>query len=353
MPTAQPAHLTPGAASRMHAHRPVMLAESLAGLAVHADGLYVDSTFGRGGHSRAILEALGGRGALHALDRDPEAGRHAWREFAATPNFHFHAANFGDLEAVAREAGIAGRIDGLLLDLGVSSPQLDDAARGFSFSHDGPLDMRMDPAQGESAAQWLARAEEAEIADVLWRFGEERNSRRIARRIVEARVAAPLTTTAQLAALIAAVPGPRPRDIHPATRSFQAIRIHINGELEALERALAAAPDLLAPGGRLAVISFHSLEDRLVKRFLREAAGGVTGDSRNKYARFSKADAVAESADLQARLTTADTGRGVRAAGLVSVGRYFPSDEEAATNPRARSAVLRVAEKRAPVEGTA
>jgi 16S rRNA (cytosine1402-N4)-methyltransferase len=309
----------------MPSHRPVMLAESLAGLAVRAGGIYVDGTFGRGGHSAAILEALSGSGVLHALDRDPDAGSHAWREFAKAANFSFHATNFGDLERVAHDIGIVGRIDGLLLDLGVSSPQLDTAARGFSFSHDGPLDMRMDPRSGESAADWLAQAKEADIANVLWRYGDERNGRRIARRIVETRNAAPLKTTGQLAALIAAVPGPRPKDIHPATRSFQAIRIHINGELDALERALAAAPAVLAPGGRLAVISFHSLEDRIVKRFIRHAANPPRpAFDPTPYA---------------------DPRLGGVAPVLKSIGRYFPTAAEADENPRARSAVLRVAEK--------
>lgn len=302
-----------------------MLAESLAGLAVRAGGIYVDGTFGRGGHSGAILDALADRGELHALDRDPEAAAHAWREFARAANFRFHAANFADLAGVAAEAGIAGRIDGLLLDLGVSSPQLDDAERGFSFSHDGPLDMRMDPRSGESAAAWLARAKDQEIADVLWRFGEERNSRRIAQRIVETRAATPLTTTAQLAALIAAVPGPKPKDIHPATRSFQAIRIHINGELAALETALAAVPALLAPGGRLAVISFHSLEDRIVKRFIRDAANPPRPA-------FDP-------------LPYADPRLGGAVPLLKSIGRYFPAARETDENPRSRSAVLRVAER--------
>lgn len=297
----------------MNAHRPVMLDEAIAGLALragdaHAQPVYVDCTFGRGGHSRAILDRLADGGVLHALDQDPEAVADARARFAADANFHIHHRNFGELAALARELDIAGRIDGILMDLGVSSPQLDTATRGFSFSKDGPLDMRMNTATGESAAQWLARAPEAEIADVLWRYGEERNSRRIARRIVETRGQTPITTTAQLAALIASVPGPRSRTIHPATRSFQAIRIHINRELEVLESALAGAIDVLAPGGRLVVISFHSLEDRIVKHRLRDAA-------------------------------RSDPPR------LKLHGKQFPSDAECAANPRARSAVLRIAER--------
>lgn len=307
----------------MFSHRPVLLDEALAGLALHPDGCYVDGTFGRGGHSGAILDRLGANGALHALDRDPQAGQHASAMFAGRPNFHFHAANFADLARIADQAGIAGRINGILLDLGVSSPQFDDAERGFSFQHDGPLDMRMDPTAGESAAAFIARASADEIADVLWRLGEERNSRRIAARLVEARAETPIATTAQLASLIASVPGPRSFKIHPATRAFQALRIHVNGELSALETVLAAAPALLAPGGRLAVISFHSLEDRIVKRFIRDAEGTerdpLTGQKLNP--------------DNAPRLRRID--------------RRFPSATEIEANPRARSAVLRVAERSA------
>jgi len=308
---AAPAGTAKGPDPVMNLHRPVMLNEALTGLDVRAGGIYLDCTFGRGGHSAAILEALGGSGALHALDQDPEAIAHAREHFAAHANFHIHHANFSQLRAVAEASGIAGRIDGILMDLGVSSPQFDDARRGFSFSKDGPLDMRMNPQAGESAAQWLARATDTDIADVLYQYGEERNSRRIARRIVEARAVEPLATTAQLAALIAAVPGPRSRHIHPATRSFQAIRIYINRELDVLPLALEQAVDVLAPGGRLAVISFHSLEDRIVKRYMRDA---------------------------QADPTTGQTK-------LRKVGRYFPTDAESGENPRARSAVLRVVEK--------
>jgi 16S rRNA (cytosine1402-N4)-methyltransferase len=267
-------------------HRPVLLSEALAGLRIRPDGIYIDGTYGRGGHSGAILDMLGPTGFLHAMDQDPEACAHAWKQHGTRSNFRIHHRNFSELGALAAEAGIAGRVDGVLLDLGVSSPQLDEAARGFSFSHDGPLDMRMNPRAGISAADWLARAGEVEIADVLWRFGEERNSRRIARRIVEA----------------------LSRNIHPATRSFQAIRIHINRELEALESALAQAVEVLAPAGRVAVISFHSLEDRIVKRYLRAQAQG-------------------------------DAPR------LKVERKLFPGAEECAGNPRARSAILRVAER--------
>jgi 16S rRNA (cytosine1402-N4)-methyltransferase len=286
-----------------------MLEESLTGLCLRADRIYLDATFGRGGHSAAILEQLAGSGALHAFDQDPAAAAAAWELQRTHKNFRFHAANFSTLAEVCAGEGIAGRLMGVLFDLGVSSPQFDDPARGFSFTREGPLDMRMDPRSGESAAQWLARAGEKEIADVLWNYGEERNSRRIARTIVEMRAAKPIATTTQLADLILSTHrGPRQK-IHPATRSFQAIRIFINQELDRLASALEQAVGVLAPGGRIAVISFHSLEDRIAKRYLRDQSRG-------------------------------DTPR------LALAGKaQFPSDAELAVNPRARSAVLRVAEK--------
>lgn len=292
----------------MRIHQPVMLAEALAGLSLREGGIYLDGTFGRGGHSGAILDAIGANGFLHAMDQDPEACGHAFKTFGTRENFRIHHRNFSELATLASELNLTCRINGILLDLGVSSPQLDDAARGFSFGKDGPLDMRMNPQAGESAAQWLARARESDIADVLWKYGEERNSRRIARRIVEARIETPFTTTAQLAALIAAVPGPRSHHIHPATRSFQAIRIFINRELDVLETVLAQAIEVLAPGGRLVVISFHSLEDRIVKRYLR-----TQGQHEAPRIRVLK--------------------------------KLMPTIEESSRNPRARSAVLRIAEK--------
>lgn len=315
-----------GRPSPMLVHRPVMLDEALAGLAPRRDGIYVDATFGRGGHSSAILERLGGSGHLHALDRDPQACHAAWARFGTQSNFRIHRRNFAELAALGRELGLVGKIDGLLLDLGVSSPQFDDASRGFSFANDGPLDMRMDPDSGESVAQWLSRARDSEIADVLWTYGEERASRRIARRIVEARAQAPIETTAQLADLIQrAVGGPRQK-IHPATRSFQALRIFINGELDALRAALKASLDLLAPGGRLVVISFHSLEDRTVKRFLRTGSVESMPEAGLRHPGLPQAAAAPAPA-------------------FRVIGRYFPSDQECAVNPRARSAVLRVAER--------
>src|SRR5690242_13738188 len=293
----------------MQNHLPVMLDESITGLSVRADGIYLDGTFGRGGHSAAILARLSPAGALHAFDRDPAAAGAARDLAARHPNFHFHSAPFATLGAVCAAEGLVGGVAGVLLDLGVSSPQFDDPARGFSFTHDGPLDMRMDPRAGESAAGFLARAAEKEIADVLWTLGEERNSRAIARAIVAARKQQPLTRTAELAELVLSVHrGPRQK-IHPATRSFQALRIHVNQELEQLAQALAQAVSVLAPGGRLAVISFHSLEDRIVKRFMRDSARGD-------------------------------------APSLALVGKkQFASEAEVAANPRSRSAVLRIAAK--------
>lgn len=303
-----PARIALGIDATVNAHKPVMLAEALAGLALGADGFYLDCTFGRGGHSAAILDALGPQGRLLALDQDPQAIAHGRERFAEEPRLILRHCNFAELGSAVHDSCGARGVDGILMDLGVSSPQLDEAQRGFSFTREGPLDMRMNPQAGESAAAWLARAKEEEIADVLWQYGDERNSRRIARRIVESRTATPLLTTTQLAALIAAVPGPRSRTIHPATRSFQAIRIHINRELDVLRTALTQAIAALAPGGRLVVISFHSLEDRIVKHFLRDTA---------------RADQ----------------------APIKLLGKQFPGREEERENPRSRSAVLRIAEK--------
>lgn len=292
-------------------------------LAIRPDGFYVDGTFGRGGHSRAILEQLGPAGRLLALDRDPEAVAAALSLQQQDPRFRIVHSAYSALGELLAAEGVVGRVDGILLDIGVSSPQLEDPARGFAFRADGPLDMRMDPTSGVSAADWLNAASEEEIADIIFRYGEERASRRIARAIVTARTAEPMRTTGQLASVIAGVVRGEPGR-HPATRSFQGIRIHINRELDELEAALGAARAALAPGGRLCVISFHSLEDRMVKRFLRD------------HSRVDPAlrglPVVPDSALPDLELVTT---RAVRA-----------SDAEVARNPRARSAVLRVAEKR-------
>ena len=253
-------------AGRELQHIPVMRDSVLDGLAVRPDGRYLDGTFGRGGHARAILARLGAAGRLLLMDRDPEAIAHARREFGGDPRVAIRHANFCDMaEWDDARAGV----DGVLLDLGVSSPQLDDATRGFSFRTDAPLDMRMDTTAGLSAAQFLASAEEHEIADVLFRYGEERMSRRIARAIVARRAESPIRTTGELAELAEHALGRRERNKHPATRTFQALRLKVNDELGSLERALPAAVDVLNPGGRLAVIAFHSLEDRIVKQFIR------------------------------------------------------------------------------------
>jgi len=301
-------------------HAPVLLDEALAALAVRPDGFYVDATFGRGGHTSAILGRLGRQGKLLAIDRDPQAVVAAQALLGADPRASVVHAAFSRLAEVVGDAGRPA--DGILLDLGVSSPQLDDADRGFSFLRDGPLDMRMDPGSGESAADWLARAGEREIAAVISRLGEERFARRIAHAIVAARAEAPIATTGRLAALVSQAVPTREPGKHPATRSFQALRIHVNRELEELEKVLPQAVDCLAPGGRLVVISFHSLEDRMAKRFLRRAS------------QDDPAWAGLPLVPPQARARLRLVGRAV-----------FPGADEVARNPRARSAVLRAAER--------
>jgi 16S rRNA (cytosine1402-N4)-methyltransferase len=303
-------------------HTPVLPDEVLAGLAVRADGRYCDATFGRGGHTAAILGALGPAGRVIAIDRDPDAIRSGAVRFAGEPRLTLVRGSFGQLEERVRAAGLEGELQGVLMDLGVSSPQLDEAARGFSFMQDGPLDMRMDNEAGQSAAQWLARASERDIVAVLRTLGEERFSGRIARAIVAARAVEPITRTGQLAAIVAAAVPTREPGKHPATRTFQAIRIHVNGELDALEAALPQAVRLLAPGGRLCVISFHSLEDRIVKRFVRREEQG------------DPVYAGLPDIPPHARPRLRRIGRAIDA-----------SDAEVARNPRARSAVMRVAER--------
>lgn len=301
------------------AHQPVLLAEAIEALQVQPAGRYVDGTFGRGGHARAILERLGPAGRLLVMDKDPEAIRAAEQAFADEQRIIIRRGSFAMLAEQLRHLGWVGQVNGLLLDLGVSSPQLDTAARGFSFRADGPLDMRMDPEQGESAAEWLARASENEIVRVLKEYGEERFARRIARAILAER---PIRTTRRLAEIIAAAVPTREPGKDPATRSFQAIRIHINRELDDLRACLDQVPEALALGGRLAVISFHSLEDRIVKRFIRDQVRGT---------------AYPPGLPIQQdRL-----GATLRAIGKAR----RPTPAEAGSNPRARSAVLRVAER--------
>jgi 16S rRNA (cytosine1402-N4)-methyltransferase len=310
------------------AHVPVLLAEAIAALAVDPAGTYVDATFGRGGHTRALLAALGSSGRLLALDRDPDAATAA--AAIADPRFTFRRAWFSELPAVLGELGIE-RVEGILLDLGISSPQIDDPARGFSFRADGPLDMRMDPTRGESAAAFLARADARELTEVLRDYGEERLAQSIARAVVAARALGPILRTRQLAAIVAQAVGARTRrdwNQDPATRTFQALRIHVNRELAELSLTLPRAAAALEQRGRLAVISFHSLEDRIVKRFFASASQPWGGDAR--LARLAIPSAALPGAPL------ALVGRAVR-----------PSDAEVAANPRARSATLRVAERTA------
>ena len=306
---------------RALSHQPVLVAEVLAALQVRPDGCYLDATFGRGGHATALLATLGPGGRLLALDRDPAAACAAER-LEADARFKFVRSRFSQLESQAAAHGLAGKLDGVLFDLGVSSPQLDDPTRGFSFSHEGPLDMRMDPDHGIPAGDWLAHVTEAELSRVLAQWGEERFHRRVARAVIAARQQAPVITTGRLAALVAAAIPSREPGKHPATRTFQAIRIAVNDELGELRSALDQALRVLAPGGRLVVISFHSLEDRMVKHFMRDQARGQ---------------------DLPLDLPVPG---GPHGATLHRSGRALrPSLAEIAANPRARSAVLRVAER--------
>lgn len=305
-------------------HVPVLLEEAVAALAVVPDGIYIDATFGRGGHSRAILARLGTRGRLVALDRDPAAEDAA--RGIRDPRFAFRRAWFSELREVFAALGIE-RVHGVLLDLGISSPQIDDPGRGFSFRADGPLDMRMDPARGESAAAFLARADARELTEVIRDYGEERFAQSIARAIVAARALAPVERTRQLAAIVAQAVSTRPRrdwGQDPATRTFQALRIFVNRELTELALTLPRLPPLLEPGGRLAAISFHSLEDRIVKRFLAFASQPFGGNPR--LARLAIRTDALPGAPLER------IGRAIR-----------PSEREVAANPRARSATLRVA----------
>jgi 16S rRNA (cytosine1402-N4)-methyltransferase len=304
----------------LRSHQTVLLEEAIQALRVKADGTYVDGTFGRGGHSRAILAQLGGSGRLIALDRDPMAIAAA-KEIVDPRLAAFHT-QFGALREVIRRAGIT-NVDGVLFDLGMSSPQLDQADRGFSFRFDGPLDMRMDTSQGQTAAQWLEQSSEQDIVEVIRRYGEERFAKQIARAIVAARSRGPVDSTRQLAEIVAkAVPSREPRQ-DPATRTFQAIRIYVNQELEELAVMLPQCLEVIGEGGRLVVISFHSLEDRIVKQFMRT---------------HSRAGALP--ARLPLRANELPKPR------LRLIGKpIFPSDIEVARNPRARSAVMRVAER--------
>lgn len=301
-----------------HVHKTVLLHEAVDALLTDLCGVYIDGTFGRGGHSRLILSALSDNGRLIGIDKDPAAIATAEALAGIDARFAIHHGSFTDLDGINDDQ----QVDGILLDLGVSSPQLDDPVRGFSFMHDGPLDMRMNHQHGESAAQWLARAEEQEISRVIWEYGEDRFSRRMARAIVRERDIEPILTTKRLASIIAAACPTREKGKHPATRAFQAIRIHINRELEDLVLALDRALEKLKPGGRLVIISFHSLEDRIVKRFIRKHQ---KGDELPSWLPVTEAQ-------LNRRMKS--LGKAIK-----------PSMQEVADNPRARSAVMRVAEK--------
>lgn len=303
-------------------HYSVLLRESVQALVGSPSGIYIDGTFGRGGHSRAILQQLQPNGRLLAFDKDPDAITQGNALAASDSRFHIVHSSFADLKTPVEQQGWVGQVDGVLLDLGVSSPQLDQAERGFSFMHDGPLDMRMNPTAGQSAAAWLNSVKEAELVQVLFDYGEERFARRIARAIVAFRQHTPFSRTRQLAEVVAAANPKWERDKHPATRSFQAIRIFINCELSDLQAGLEQALSVLKPGGRLVVISFHSLEDRIVKRFFKEGARG------ENFPKGLPIPAHLMAPKLQL------VGKSQKASG-----------EEVEENIRSRSAVLRVAEK--------
>ncbi|MFL6622629.1 MAG: 16S rRNA (cytosine(1402)-N(4))-methyltransferase RsmH [Sulfurifustis sp.] len=305
-----------------HTHVPVLLDEVMQALNIKSDAVVVDATYGRGGHTEEIMKRLGGSGTALLLDRDPQAVADARRRFGSDTRVSVEQAPFSALGRLCDQHQLTGRVSALLFDLGVSSPQLDDAARGFSFRSEGPLDMRMNPAHGISAADWIERADEAELAHVIHTYGEERYARRIARAIVRARAEAPIRDTRALAEIVARAVPARERKKDPATRTFQAIRIHINREVEEIQAALPEAVRVLAPGGRLAVISFHSLEDRCVKQFFR-------AESRPPEVPRGM---PALPTPFRARLR--GVSRAVRA-----------SEDEVRRNPRARSAVLRIAER--------
>lgn len=305
-----------------HAHVPVLLGPVLEGLNINEGGCYVDGTFGRGGHSAEILRRLNERGRLLAIDRDPEAVASAPPELTSDQRFELIRGDFAELGTILRERDLQGTVDGILLDLGVSSPQLDTAERGFSFMRDGPLDMRMDPDAGISAAEWLAQADYETLKKALKTYGEERDAARIARAIQSARSKEPVTRTVQLAAIVEGAVRTRPRKIHPATKTFQALRIVVNRELERLENALIQSLDALANRGRLCVITFHSLEDRIVKRFMRNAS--------REAEEYRGLPDVPDEFRPRLRLV----GKAIAA-----------SAEEIVANPRARSARLRVAER--------
>lgn len=303
-------------------HQPVLLNETITALALHPQGVYVDATFGRGGHTQAILAKLDSSAQMIIIDKDPAAIAYAQKLFAQDPRVKIHHGSFAQLQSILQHENLVGKINGILFDLGVSSPQLDEAERGFSFMREGKLDMRMDTSSGLDAATWLAQVDEKELADIIFKYGEERFSRRVARAIVAARHEKPILSTTQLRDIVARAIPVKPKDKHAATRTFQAIRIFINKELSDLEEGLEQALTVLKSGGRFVAISFHSLEDRLVKRFIQHHERGDV---------FPPGFPVKQEF-LNKRLKR--IGRALR-----------PSAEEINTNPRARSATLRIAEK--------
>lgn len=302
-------------------HRSVLLNDAVEYLINDKNGIYIDGTFGRGGHSSLILSQLAENASLFAFDKDPVAIKHAHEHLSADARFEIFHQSFAQMKEVVISKGLLGKVDGVLLDLGVSSPQLDDAERGFSFMKPGPLDMRMDPTRGQSAADWLATASDEEIADVLYQYGDERMSRKIAKAIVMDRQTEPYTRTDKLAGMIERVIGNKEKK-HPATRTFQAIRIHVNNELGDLHAVLADSLEILKPGGQLVVISFHSLEDRIVKQFIRKQVKG----EELPYGLPIQESEVVRSMKSQNKALK-------------------PNAEEITANPRARSAVMRIAQK--------
>jgi 16S rRNA (cytosine1402-N4)-methyltransferase len=309
--------------SQTFTHQPVLLNETVEGLNIRADGIYVDATFGRGGHSFEILKRLSDKGRLVALDRDLTAIEAAAR-FKDDPRFEIHHTPFANIEAVLTGLGLKHKVDGILMDIGVSSPQLDDSSRGFSFQKDGPLDMRMDTSSGISAAQWLNTAELDDITHVLKTYGEEKFGKRIATAVVEYRANQPIKTTQEFVDIIDKAMPVKDKHKHPATRSFQGVRIFINGEIEQLEQGLQGGTNCLATDGRLAIISFHSLEDRIVKRFIKAQSSGLK----------VPAGLPIPQSDIDASKVLKPLSRAIK-----------PSQAEIAVNPRSRSSVLRIAAK--------
>ena len=305
-----------------YVHKPVLLDEVIKALNIRSDGFYIDGTFGRGGHSREIIKRLGDKGRLLAFDKDPDAVMSVGIDLIQDERFEIIKGSFTMLMRYVKQHEIKKQVSGVLFDFGVSSPQLDDIKRGFSFRYDAPLDMRMNPTEGESASEWLNKASEKEIADVIYKYGEERASRKISKAIIKIRKKTPIHRTKQLVEIICKAIPSNKQDIHPATKTFQAFRIYINHELDEIREVLPQATDVLCKGGRLAAISFHSLEDRIVKRFMRD-------QSKPK--------------DQPLELPVAQDYRDIK---LKLVGKKIrPSEDEVSKNQRARSALLRVAER--------